>query len=360
MFGGTTNAVCTRRRSACRAPLSAVIGLAVAVLAAGCAQQGPRPVDEQPVAAPVTATPDGPVLARDRNYAVVVAQPGDTLASLAERWLGSAAHRGAIAEFNHIDEVRPGQAIAIALEGRNNIGVRPGAAQAVTILCYHRFGPRANTLTVTPAAFEAQMGWLARNGYTVIPFSRLDAFLEGREPLPPKSVVITIDDGYRATHEVAFPILRKYGFPATLFLYTDFVGAPDALTWAQMREMIAAGTFAVQPHSKSHSNLAVRQADENEARYRERVRREIDAPVEAIRRELGIRTQVFAFPYGDVNDVVAAELRSRGIEMGVTVTPGGNAFYAPPLMLRRTMIFGGDDLEAFRGKLVSAVPFGRP
>jgi len=360
VFGDTANAVRTRCRSARRAPLSAVIGLAVAVLAAGCAQQGPRPVDEQPVAAPVTAAPDGLVLARDRNYAVVVAQPGDTLASLAERWLGSAAHRGAIAEFNHIDEVRPGQAIAIALEGRNNIGVRPGAAQAVTILCYHRFGPRANTLTVTPAAFEAQMGWLARNGYTVIPFSRLDAFLEGREPLPPKSVVITIDDGYRATHEVAFPILRKYGFPATLFLYTDFVGAPDALTWAQMREMIATGTFAVQPHSKSHSNLAVRQADENEARYRERVRREIDVPVEAIRRELGTRTQVFAFPYGDVNDVVAAELRSRGIEMGVTVTPGGNAFYAPPLMLRRTMIFGGDDLEAFRGKLVSAVPFGRP
>ena len=184
--------------------------------------------------------------------------------------------------------------------------------------------------------------------------------LEGREALPPKSVAITIDDGYRATHEVAFPILRKYGFPATLFLYTDFVGAPDALTWTQMREMIAAGTFAVQPHSKSHSNLAVRQADENEARYRERVRREIDAPVEAIRRELGIRAQVFAFPYGDVNDVVAAELRGRGIEMGVTVTPGGNAFYAPPLMLRRTMIFGGDDLDAFRGKLVSAVPFGKP
>ena len=360
MFGGTTNAVRTRRRPARRAPLSAVIGLVVAVLAAGCAQQGPRPVDEPPVAAPVTAAPDGPVLARDRNYAVVVAQPGDTLASLAERWLGAASHRGAIAEFNRIDEVRPGQVVAIALGGRNNIGVRPGTAQAVTILCYHRFGPRANTLTVTPAAFEAQMGWLARNGYTVIPFSRLDAFLEGREPLPPKSVVITIDDGYRATHEVAFPILRKYGFPATLFLYTDFVGAPDALTWAQMREMIAAGTFAVQPHSKSHSNLALRQADENEARYRERVRREIDAPVEAIRRELGTRTQVFAFPYGDVNDVVATELRSRGIEMGVTVTPGGNAFYAPPLMLRRTMIFGGDDLDAFRGKLVSAVPFGKP
>ena len=360
MLGEAANAVGARLRSACRAQRSVFIGLVVAVLAAGCAPQVPRPDGESQVTVPVTATPDGPVLARDRDYVVVVAQLGDTLAALAERWLGSASHRGAIGEFNRIDEVRPGQAVAIALRGRNNVGVRPGAVQAVTILCYHRFGPRANTLTVTPAAFEAQMGWLARNGYTVIPFSRLDAFLEGREPLPPKSVVISIDDGYRGTHEVAFPILRKYGFPATLFLYTDFVGAPDALTWTQMRDMIASGTFAVQPHSKSHSNLAVRQGDENEARYRERVRREIEVPVEAIRRELGARTQVFAFPYGDVNDVVAAELRSRGIEMGVTVTPGGNAFYAPPLMLRRTMIFGGDDLDAFRGKLVSSVPFGKP
>ncbi len=360
MGGATTAVVGVRRGRSRRAWRAAVAGLAVAVLAAGCAQQAPRPDGAPSASAPAAAVPDGPVLARDRSYAVVVAQPGDTLAVLAERWLGAASHRGAIAEFNGIDEVRPGQAVAIALGGRNNFGVRPGAAQAVTILCYHRFGPRANTLTVTPAAFEAQMGWLARNGYTVIPLSRLDAFLDGREALPPKSVVITIDDGYRATHEVAFPILRKYGFPATLFLYTDFVGAPDALTWAQMREMIAAGTFAVQPHSKSHSNLAVRQSDESDARYRERVRREIDAPVEAIRRELSERTQAFAFPYGDVNDVVAAELRSRGIGMGVTVTPGGNAFYAPPLMLRRTMIFGGDDLDTFRGKLVSAVPFGKP
>jgi peptidoglycan/xylan/chitin deacetylase (PgdA/CDA1 family) len=350
---GERSCVVRRVRRALLAAFAAV------VLAGGCAQQAPRPADAPVPTAPPAAA-DGAVLVRDASYVVVVAQTGDTLAGLAERWLGAASHRSAIAELNGIEEVRAGQAVAIPLGTRNAVGVRPGAAQAVTILCYHRFGPRANTLTVTPAAFEAQMAWLARNGYAVIPFARLEAFLDGREPLPPKSVLITIDDGYRATHEIAFPILRKYGFPATLFLYTDFVGAPDALTWAQMREMTASGLFEVQPHSKTHSNLAVRQADESEARYRERVRREIEAPVQAIRRELGVRTQVFAFPYGDVNDVVAAELRSRDIGMGVTVTPGGNAFYAPPLMLRRTMIFGGDDLETFRGKLVTAVPFGRP
>ncbi len=67
----------------------------------------------------------------------------------------------------------------------------------------------------------------------------------------------------------------------------------------------------------------------------------------------------YAFPYGDVNDVVVGELRAKGVKLGVTVTPGGNAFFAPPYMLRRTMIFGGDDLEAFRAKLVTAVPVPR-
>jgi peptidoglycan/xylan/chitin deacetylase (PgdA/CDA1 family) len=356
MAGG----VSARPRGSHGAIVRIAAAVAFAAVAAGCAQQAPRP-DVAPVApAPVDAAAEASVIARDAHYVVVVAKPGDTLASLAERWLGAPSYRGVIAAFNRIDEARPGEAIAIPIGATNVVGVRPGSAQAVTILCYHRFGARANTLTVTPAAFEAQMDWLARNGYTVVTFSRLEAFLDGREPLPPKSVVITIDDGYRSTHEIAYPILRKHGFPATLFLYSDFVGAPDALTWAQMREMIGSGIFAVQPHSKTHSNLAVRQGDETDARYRERVRREVEGPAEAIRRELGVRTQVFAFPYGDVNDVVAAELKGRGITMGVTVTPGGNAFYAPPLMLRRTMVYGGDDLEAFRGKVVSAIGFGKP
>ncbi len=53
--------------------------------------------------------------------------------------------------------------------------------------------------------------------------------------------MITIDDGYRSSYEIAYPILKKFGFPATVFLYTDFVGASDAMTWAQMKEMTASG-----------------------------------------------------------------------------------------------------------------------
>jgi peptidoglycan/xylan/chitin deacetylase (PgdA/CDA1 family) len=303
--------------------------------------------------------PDQPVLARNASYAVVVVQPGETLATLAERWLGDRNRRDAIARFNRVDEARPGQVVAIPLAPLPPTGLDASGLQAVTILCYHRFGARASNLTVTPAAFEAQMAFLARHGYSVIPLSRLPAFLEGRASLPPKPVIITIDDGYRSTFEVAFPVLKRHGFPATVFLYSDFVGAPDALTWAQMREMAQSGLIDIQPHSKSHANLTLRLPNETEARYRERTRREIDAPVDAIRERVGGGNLAFAFPYGDVNELVVAELAAQGIKLGLTVTPGGNPFYAPPAMLRRTMIFGGDDLDAFRGKLVTTLPVPR-
>jgi peptidoglycan/xylan/chitin deacetylase (PgdA/CDA1 family) len=301
-----------------------------------------------------------PLLARDDRYVVVVAQSGDTLASLAQRWLGDASRRDAIAQFNGLDEARAGEAVAIPLKPADAKGITAAGVQAVTILCYHRFGPKPAALTVTPQAFEAQMGWLARNGYHVVPMARLAAFLDGREPLPPKAVVVTIDDGYRSTYETAWPVLRKHDFPATVFLYTDFVGAPDAMTWAQMRELAASGLVEIQPHSKTHTNLTIRLPDESDARYRERVRREVEGPIEAVRAQLGARSLVYAFPYGDVNDAVMGELRARGVALGVTVTPGGNAFFAPPFMLRRTMIFGGDDLDAFRAKVVTQLPVGRP
>lgn len=341
--------------------LSRVAALMLSAVLVGCVQ---APARETPApasfVAPTTLPDDeGPVLARDDEFVVVVVQPGEDLSRLAERWLGDRSRRTVIAEFNQIDEARAGQTLAIPLKNRNPFGVRPGGVPAITILCYHRFGPRASNLTVTPAAFEAQMAYLAAHGYTVVPIARLPAYLEGREPMPRKAVVITIDDGYRSTYDVAYPILRKHRFPATVFLYTDFVGAPDALTWAQMKEMSASGLVDLQPHSKTHSNLTLRPADEKEGRYRERVRREVEAPVDVIRSQLGLSSVAYAFPYGDVNDVVVGELRAKGVKLGVTVTPGGNAFYAPPYMLRRTMIFGGDDLEAFSAKLVTAVPVSR-
>jgi len=336
------------------------LALAVTALVLGaCADVPTRPA-ERPVPTIFAPVEAGPLLARDASFVVVVPRQGEDLAALAERYLGDRSRRFEIAEFNRIDEARAGRALAIPVSPLNPGGVEPANVQTVPILRYHRFGGRPNTLTVTPASFEAQMRYLRENGYTVVSMPKLVDFLDGKVALPKKSVVITIDDGYRSTYEIAWPILKRYGYPATVYLYTDFVGAGDALTWAQMKEMTSSGQIDIQPHSKTHSNLTMKLADENDARYRERIRREVEAPIDAIRERLGEPTISYAFPYGDVNDLVVENLRAKNVKIGVTVTPGGNAFFAPPVMLRRSMIFGGDDLDVFKAKLVTSLPVARP
>jgi peptidoglycan/xylan/chitin deacetylase (PgdA/CDA1 family) len=326
-----------------------VAAIVAAIVLAGCAQAPQRPPPEPEV----TPTHEGVVIARDDSFAVVVAGAGEDLGVLAQRYLGDRGKRWRIAEFNDVDEVRPGQTVVIPLKVTNPTGVYPNGYLTVPILCYHRFGPRPSQLAVTPAAFEAQMDYLARNGYRVIPLASLLGFLERGEPVPRKSVVLTIDDGYRSTYEVAFPILRKYGFQATVFLYSDFVGAPDALTWPQMKEMEASGLVNIQPHSKTHANFATRLPGETDAKYRDRMRTEVDTPVRLIQDRLAVPSLTFAFPYGDVNETVVDLLKRDGVRLGVTVTPGGNGFYAYPFMLRRSMVFGGDGIDVFRSKLAT-------
>ena len=330
-----------------------LVGAALLALVASCATPPPPPPEQPPPVPP--AVDPGPVVGRDNDYVIVSARSGETMASLAERYLGDAGKAWWIAQLNNASTVREGQIVVIPLRQRNAIGVFANGYQTVPILCYHRFGTKTSKLNVTPAAFEQQMEWLARNGYTVVTFARLARFLEGKEALPPKSVVITIDDGYRSSYEIAYPILKKFGFPATVFLYTDFVGASDAMTWAQMKEMTASGLVTIQPHSKSHANLTQRLPNESEARYRERVRREVTTPVAALKDRLSEPSYTFAYPYGDVNEYVVDLLIKDNVSQGVTVTAGGNPFYAYPYMLRRSMIFGNEDMDAFKSKLVTFV-----
>ena len=76
-------------------------------------------------------------------------------------------------------------------------------------------------------------------------------------------------------------------------------------------------------------------------------------PIRLIQDRLAVESQAYAFPYGDVNETVVDLLKRQGVRVGVTVTPGGNAFFAYPFMLRRSMVFGGDGIDAFKSKLAT-------
>ena len=149
----------------------------------------------------------------------------------------------------------------------------------------------------------------------------------------------------------------SYGFPATLFVYTDFIGAGDALSWPQLQELATSGLVDVQAHSKIHRNLIERAAGETDDQYRQGIETEARAPRELLERRLSVQVRHYAYPYGDVNEAVLDALTRQQYQLAVTVNPGGNAFFAQPLMLRRTMIFGDHDLEAFKARLqIGRVP----
>ncbi len=327
----------------------ALAWVVVVTPAVQAAPDAPAPEAKPPPATVTTVT--SLELGRDKDYVFVLVKGEVTLAALAQQYLGSAARAWWIAQVNRLDAVQPGQDILIPLRAPATIGVRWDGYQTVPILCYHRFGARRSKLSVEPAAFAAQMEFLAKHNYYVATLADFRAFLAGEKALPQRTALITIDDGYRSVYEIAYPILKKYGFPATLFLYTDFLGAADALTWPQLREMTQSGLIEIQSHSKTHSNLALKDPKESEVQYRKRVRGEVETSASIIKATLGEDITAFAYPYGDTNDRVMEQLKQNQITLGFTVTPGGNGFYAATHMLRRTMIFGDDDLDQFRAKL---------
>ena len=119
-----------------------------------CATPPPPAPEPEPVVLP---TPDpGPVVARDDDFAIVTARAGDTLATLAQRYLGDASRAWWIAQFNNVTSARAGQIVVVPLRIRNPRGVYANGYQTIPILCYHRFGARAAKLNVSPASFEAQ------------------------------------------------------------------------------------------------------------------------------------------------------------------------------------------------------------
>jgi peptidoglycan/xylan/chitin deacetylase (PgdA/CDA1 family) len=325
--------------------------LVLLLMVAGCATAPAPPSNvaapqPEPAAEPLTG-----VIARNERYAVVVPHAQDTLATLAREHLGSETRAWEIAAFNQITGTIPGDAIAIPLRPINPLGISAKGYQTVPILCYHRVGPQTNLMIMPRDTFAAQMEYLARNDYNVIRLADMPDFLSGKRPLPPRAVVITFDDGHVSSYQQAYPILRKHGFAATFFLYTDFLGAGEGLTWAQINEMSKSGLIDFQSHSKSHANLMVRQPGESDARYRERIDAELRVPRAVIERNVPGKVTHHAFPFGDANQTVLERLVQTGHQLGLTVNPGGNAFFAYPLMLRRTMIFGGASMDNFRAAL---------
>jgi peptidoglycan/xylan/chitin deacetylase (PgdA/CDA1 family) len=283
-------------------------------------------------------------------------KPGETPETLADRYLGDKTLAWMIEEANPEGRFAIGRLVVIPLVRHNRGGVSKNGYQTVPILCYHRFATSCESPLCMPAAvFERQLRYLKNKGFRSIGPKALADFLDYRRPLPAKSVMITVDDGYRSVYTVAYPLLKKYGFTATLFIYTNYVGvSSQAITWDQLRELKRAG-FYIGSHSVAHSDLSKRQAGENQQAYLDRLRLEIFRSKQILDQKLGQDTLIFSYPFGRRNQTVVSLSRQAGYKLGVTVDRGGNAFFTDPYLIRRDQVLKRG-MNVFVSRLQTFIP----
>jgi peptidoglycan/xylan/chitin deacetylase (PgdA/CDA1 family) len=293
---------------------------------------------------------DRPIM-ESENFIVVVAKDGDTTAGLARRFLGDAGLAWMIEDYNDVSTLAVGQRVVIPRRPWNLAGVYPGGYQLVPVLTYHDIGPQAKgRLVIGVKAFEEQMRYLKANRYRVISLTELYEFLQLRRQLPQRSVVLTFDDGYHSFVQYAYPVLKELGFTATLFVYTDYVGASrNALGWSDLARLAAEG-FQVEGHSKTHSDLR-RQPGESEAEHLRRLRTELEGPQRLFAEHLGHPAKFLAYPYGAADEAVLARTREAGFLAGLTVFREGNSSFVPLFRVRRSQIYSEMTLEDFAKNL---------
>ncbi len=217
-------------------------------------------------------------------------------------------------------------------------------AGKVTVLIYHRFGDqRYPTTNVSLARFEEQMAWLRENNFQVIPLAELVDALERNQPLPDRGVVITIDDGYQSVYHGAWPILKQYGYPFTVFIYTKATDDRhwDYMNWDQVRELQAAGVD-FQDHGYGHHRMALPPEGMDQAAYRAWIREDLNRSSRILTRELGYRPRILAVPYGEYNRTVLDIAREAGYGAVLTQDPGSVSEQTGLLSIPREAILGTD------------------
>ena len=205
------------------------------------------------------------------------------------------------------------------------------------ILLYHGLVDKVRYpgTQITPAAFEGQMKELKDRGITVIGMQDLLAWKRGEKSIPPRCAVVTFDDGLKSQYEVAWPIMKKFGYTFTMFIYTEGVrgggfGGGEAITWEQLADMRDNG-IDIEAHSATHQDLREGHpvtVIENGKRTRKKltgpdyekwIQNEVVGCKQLLEQRLGIKVNCFAVPYGFYNEHVKEIARNDGYEAMFTV-----------------------------------------
>ncbi len=190
---------------------------------------------------------------------------------------------------------------------------------ALPIMMYHSVNPKSipgmNLLIVKPETFDRQMRFLKTHNYNVVKLADAAGLIRDKQRIPFRTVAITLDDGYKDNYIYAFPILKKYNLPATVFIIINEVGRPDRLDWKDIEEMQASGLITFGSHTLSATPLI-------DIKSEAEIKRQINESKRVLEEKLGRRVGAFSYPEGRFNDKIRQMVIDAGYELAVATSPG--------------------------------------
>lgn len=224
----------------------------------------------------------------------------------------------------------------------------PAAPPTVTILCYHTFSERSSSaFAMAPDRFNEQMRFLAIQKIPVIPLAEAVDHLRLGKPIPDGSVVITIDDGYKTARNVALPILHKYGFPFTVYVYPQAISHLRAyMTWDDLRFMDHLGVD-VESHTMTHPLLTHPGKVMNPKEYEAWLWNELAGSRKMLEAQLHKPIRHLAYSYGGYDGHVVAVTKAAGYWSATTCDTMNVTRHANPLLLGRRLIFRQTSFKQF-------------
>ncbi|MBN2097715.1 MAG: polysaccharide deacetylase family protein [Candidatus Omnitrophica bacterium] len=186
----------------------------------------------------------------------------------------------------------------------------------VPILMYHHIDGDGedSSLSVSPENFRRQMQFLAAHKYNTISLAEFVQSKVKGEKLPHNSVVITFDDGYADNYGYAYPVLKEYQIPATIFVIVDAIGEEEFVNLEQMKEMCASGVITIGSHSLSHVYLPDRDKTTLE--------REIAGSKTKLEARLREKIDFFCYPIGHFNEKIQQIVKAAGYQAACTTNRG--------------------------------------
>ncbi len=234
----------------------------------------------------------------------------------------------------------------------------PREQTRVAVLGYHNFSnsKRPTEMLLQTAEFCQQMQYIRDAGLSVISMQDFLEWRFGTRCLPARCVLITIDDGWKSVYTDAFPILKAYGYPFTLFLYTRYINVQGAsMTHDMIREMLSQGA-TIGSHSSNHLYPSDwTKWEDNPAEYQAQVVREIKESGEKLRKLYG-RCSTYCYPGGYHTPPMQAMMQEAGYSAAFTVLESKVECNEPAYEVHRYMVFGVDKEIFRRGVNFDGVP----